>query len=132
MRRTTAQPSELELQILGVLWQHGPSTARQVLGAMPDGKERAYTSILSVMQVMQKKGLLTLAPQKQKLAHVYRPAVTRAAVLGPMMRNLVQRVFAGRPANAVQQLLNDAQLTDDELQEIRRLLDEMQSQRTPD
>ena len=52
------KPSDLELQILSFLWEKGPSTAREVLEAIPDGKKRAYTSILSVMQVMEKKGFL--------------------------------------------------------------------------
>ena len=53
----TSKPSDLEMQILSVLWDRGASTAREVLKAMPDGKQRAYTSILSVMQVMEKKAL---------------------------------------------------------------------------
>ncbi|MCA9092782.1 MAG: BlaI/MecI/CopY family transcriptional regulator, partial [Planctomycetaceae bacterium] len=52
------KPSDLELQILHVLWQAGPSTVRDVLEKLPDQKKRAYTSVLSVMQVMQKKGFL--------------------------------------------------------------------------
>ena len=54
----SVKPSDLEMQVLSVLWERGPSTAREVLEAMPDGKKRAYTSVLSVMQVMEKKGLL--------------------------------------------------------------------------
>ncbi len=129
MPKAVPRPSDLELQILGVLWQRGPSTARQVLDAMPDGKKRAYTSVLSVMQVMQQKGLLALAPKKRKLANVYRAAFSRKAVLGPVMRSLVQRVFAGRPAQAVQQLLNESDITDEELNEIRQLLDDMEARR---
>ena len=129
MPRSAPRPSDLELQILGVLWRRGPSTAREVLTAIPDGKKRAYTSVLSVMQVMHQKGLLALAPKKRKLANVYRPAFSRRAVLGPIMRNLVQRVFAGRPAQAVQHLLNESDITDEELTEIRQLLDEMEARR---
>jgi len=46
----------LELQILSYLWRHGPSKAREVLESLPDGKRRVYTSILSVMQEMEKRG----------------------------------------------------------------------------
>lgn len=48
------KPSDLEMLVLSVLWERGPSTAGDVLEAMPDGKKRAYTSILSVMQVMER------------------------------------------------------------------------------
>ena len=47
------KPSDLEMQILSVLWENGPLTVREVLKMMPDKKERAYTSVLSVMQVME-------------------------------------------------------------------------------
>ena len=132
MSQSFHRPSDLELQILGVLWEHGSSTARDVLNAMPDGKDRAYTSILSVMQVMRRKGLLELAPHRKKLAHVYAPAVTRSAVVGPVMRNLLQRVFAGRPAQAVQQLLDEAEISADELSEIRGFLDAVEDRTKED
>ena len=65
MKNAKHQPAEFELQVLGVLWEHGPSTVREVLERLPDGKPRAYTSVLSVMQVMQKKGLLAAKRQKE-------------------------------------------------------------------
>ena len=49
------QPSNLEMQILSVLWEHGPSTVRDILGKIPDGKKRAYTTVLTMMQIMEKK-----------------------------------------------------------------------------
>ena len=52
------RPSGVELQVLAVLWDKGPSSVRAVLEAMPDGKDRAYTTVLSVMQVLEKKGLV--------------------------------------------------------------------------
>ena len=109
------QPSDLELQILGVLWREGPCTVRQVIELMPDGKERAYTSVLSVMQVMTKKGLLSRGRADDELAHVYRPEVTRQAVMRPVMRGLVTKVFGGSAAAAAQQLLADADPSAEEL-----------------
>ena len=122
MGRAAPQPSDLELQILSVLWDRGPCTARDVLEAMPDGKERAYTSILSVMQVMQKKGLVGTAGRRRGLAHVYRAKVDRKQVLGPLLRGLVTKVFAGSPVAVVQQLLAETDVSDDDRREIRRLL----------
>ncbi len=119
------KPSDLEMQVLGVLWDRGPSTARDVLEAMPDGKQRAYTSILSVMQVMEKKGLLTHTSRGN--AHVYGPAVRREQVLKPFLRKVVTEVFAGRPAALMQALLSDAAVSDEELAEMRRLLADAKS-----
>ncbi len=121
-----AQPSDLELQVLGVLWRRGPSTVREVLGVMPDGKKRAYTTILSVMQVMEKKGLVTHAARGR--AHVYKPAAGQRQVLGPLLKGFVANVFGGSTVAAVQQFLDQGNVSDEELDEIRRLLDEHSGQ----
>ena len=89
------KPSDLEMQILSVLWERGPSTAREVLEAMPDGKKRAYTTILSAMQVMEKKGLL--GHTSRGVAHVYRPAVTKRKVIQPFARSSPRSSAAGPP-----------------------------------
>jgi BlaI family penicillinase repressor len=81
--KKSSQPSEFELQVLGVLWEHGPQTVRQVMERLTDGKARAYTSVLSVMQVMQKKGLLRVDKQRDGLAHVFRPKVSREQIVTP-------------------------------------------------
>jgi predicted transcriptional regulator len=116
------RPSELELQVLGVLWDRGPSSVRTVLEAMPDGKDRAYTTILSVMQVLEKKGLV--GHTQQGPAHIYHPKVRRDQVLGPMMKVLLRNVFGGSPARALQCLLDEAGLGAGELEEIRRVIRE--------
>ena len=53
------QPSNLEMQILSVLWENGPCTVRDILDKIPDGKKRAYTTVLTMMQIMEKKKLVT-------------------------------------------------------------------------
>ena len=120
------RPSELELQVLGVLWDRGPSSVRAVMEAMPDGKDRAYTTILSVMQVMEKKGLVEHTQQGQ--AHIYRPKARRGEVVGPMMKDLLRNVFGGSPAQALQCLLGGAPLGGDDLTEIRKVIREATKQ----
>lgn len=122
---TRIKPSDLEMQVLSVLWERGPSTAREVLEAMPDGKKRAYTTILSAMQVMEKKGLLNHT--NRGVAHVYRPAVNKRKVLQPFVRKVVNEVFGGRPTAVMQALLAEGQISGEELAEMRRLLDEAQT-----
>ena len=114
-------PSDLEMQILSVLWDNGPSTAREVLVNMPDGKKRAYTSILSVMQVMEKKGFLRHS--NRGIAHVYRPVGSRDKIIKPFMRKVVKEIFAGRKADMIQALISETSVSDDELAEIRAVLD---------
>lgn len=131
MARRVTQPSDLELQILSLLWREGPMTARAALEAMPDGKQRAYTSILSVLQVMEKKGLVRHDRPKTGLAHVFRAAVSKREVLGPLMRRMVQGVFGGDPATAVQQLLSETKIDREQIREIRKLLDELDKKKGP-
>lgn len=115
------KPSDLELQILGVLWRTEGATAREVLGAMPDGKKRAYTTVLSAMQVMEKKGLLTRT--REGLTDRWRPAAPKSSVLGPFFRTLVKNVFGGRTTQVMQHLLQETDVTREELAEIRKLLE---------
>lgn len=116
-----AQPSNLEMQVLSVLWARGPLGARQVLEELPDKKERAYTTVLSVMQVMEKKGLLRHETEGNR--HIYAPRVKKSDVLGSFLRGLVSNVFGGSAANAMQHLLQTTPVSEDEIQEMRALLD---------
>lgn len=119
--KTKAQPSNLEMQVLSVLWAKGPLGARQVLEELPDKKERAYTTVLSVMQVMEKKGLLRHETEGNR--HIYAPTVRKSEVLGTFLRGLVSNVFGGSAASAMQHLLQTTPVSAEEIQEMRHLLD---------
>lgn len=120
-------PSDFELHILGTLWEHGPATVRQVMDRLVDGKDRAYTSVLSVMQVMQKKGLLGVAKQRDGLAHIFKPLVSREDVVRPLLRGLVTKVFGGRTLAAVQHLLDEDHVDRAEIDRLRAMLDEIEA-----
>lgn len=123
----TKKPSEFELQILGLLWDAAPLTVREVLERLPDGKKRAYTSVLSVMQVMEKKGLLSRA-RGEGLADQWSPAVQRDEVVQPVLQRLMDHLFAGRPSAVMQQLLEGGEVTREELANIRRMIDEAEAE----
>ncbi|MFV0446755.1 MAG: BlaI/MecI/CopY family transcriptional regulator [Planctomycetaceae bacterium] len=120
MSDRVAKPSDLELQVLSVLWERGPQTVRDILALLPDGKDRAYTTVLTILQGMSRKGFVTHTQDGP--AHVYHPAVTRADVLHPMMRTLVQHAFGGDPSRVVQALLGSGDVSTDDLKEIRKLI----------
>ena len=121
--RDKTRPSDLELQVLSVLWEAGEATVRQIRRDLPDGKPRAYTTVLSVLQGMERKGLV--GHSRRGMAYVYHPAVQRQKVLGPMLRELTANLFGGRPARVMQMLLADAQISEADRREIRRLLGEL-------
>ena len=116
------KPSDLEMQILSVLWEKGDMTVREVLEAMPDGKKRAYTSILSVMQVMEKKGLLKHS--SKGTAHVYKPAMKREKIIQPFMKKVLNEVFGGKPSAMMQALLSETPIDDEEMSQIQTIIKE--------
>lgn len=124
---TFIEPSEFELQILGALWEYGPATVRQVMERLSDGKERAYTSVLSVMQVMQKKVLLTVSDERDGLAHIFKPLVSREQVAVPLLQGLVRKIFGGSTKTAMQHLLNSDKVDRSEIDAMRKLLDDLES-----
>ncbi|MDF7800337.1 BlaI/MecI/CopY family transcriptional regulator [Pontiellaceae bacterium B1224] len=115
-------PSALELQVLGVLWEKGHATAREVLESMPDQKTRAYTTVLTVLQGMERKGLV--GRETSGVTHIWNAKVSREQTATPVLRELIQNAFCGRPAMALQQLLGSDQISAAEIDELRQLLDD--------
>jgi BlaI family transcriptional regulator, penicillinase repressor len=122
------EPSELELQVLGILWEQGPRTARQVLDSLQDGKARAYTTILTTMQIMHRKGLISRVPGAG-LAHVYKHAVTRKQVFKPFFGKLVSKAFGGNPSAVLQQLLELNTIDTDDLSEMKQMIETSQAKK---
>ena len=116
------RPSDLEMQVLLVLWEQGPATVRRILDRLPDGKTRAYTTVLTVMQGMDRKGLVTRT--KEGTAHLFHPAVERDEVVQPVMRTMLRNLFGGDPSKAVQALLDSSDVSAETLQQVRRVIDE--------
>lgn len=121
------KPSEFELQILGLLWENAPLTVREVLEHLPDGKKRAYTSVLSVMQVMEKKGLLTRT-RGESLADQWSPGVERQSVATPLLERVVSHLFGNSPSALMQHLLDSKSVDASELASIRKMIDEAERQ----
>ncbi|MES1213593.1 MAG: BlaI/MecI/CopY family transcriptional regulator [Singulisphaera sp.] len=123
-----SSPSEVELQVLSVLWERGPSLVHDVRDSMPDGKDRAYTTVLTVLQNLEKKGLVTHRQQGQ--ANVYRAVHKRQQVLRPLMKDMLAHVFGNSPSQVLQCLLDSTRVDADELEEIRRVLVEATKKRS--
>jgi len=122
-----AKPSNFELQILGVLWETPGLTVREVRERLSDGKERAYTSVLSVMQVMEGKDLLSRERPGKGSADHWSASVQREEVSRPLLRRLMDQVFGGSPSTVMQHLLDSKKVDRREVEEIRRLLEKYES-----
>lgn len=118
------RPTNAELAILGVLWQRGPSTVREVHAALHDRRDAAvgYTTILKLLQIMTDKKLVKRDTRAR--THVYAAAVSEATTRGHLLSDLVDRAFGGSSMALVLQALSTTRATPAELEQIRRLLDE--------
>jgi BlaI family transcriptional regulator, penicillinase repressor len=114
------RPTESELGILRVLWTRGPSTVREVHGALAG--TTGYTTVLKLMQIMAEKGLVER--DEEQRAHVYRARLPQEQTERQLVGDLLQRAFGGSAARMVVQLLSSSQASPREVAELRQLLDE--------
>ena len=119
-RLPSSTPTEVELQILGTLWQIGPSTVRQVHDALQDQRATGYSTTLKMMQVMTEKGLL-IKDDKQR-PQVYRPTASEQQTQTHLVDDLIQRAFRGAADQLVLRAVRSKHLSKDEIAEIQELL----------
>lgn len=123
-RPATGRPTDLELEILKVLWRNGPSTVRAVMEIMCRRRPIGYTTVLKMLQIMTDKGLVVC--DKEQRTHVYRPRHQQKTIIGRLTQDLVERVFEGSAQKLLVHALEHKRVKPEELKEIRRLLDEME------
>lgn len=121
------QPTPGELEILKVIWRRGASTVREVMETLKNG--RAYTSVMSLMNVMADKGLLKRKPKGK--AYVYAAGLTRKKTLSMLLGDVLKRGFEGSPGLLVSHLLNQANPSEEELKEIRRVIKTYEQEAQP-
>lgn len=121
------QPTPAELEVLKVLWDRGPCTVREVMDVLNHGRSRrAYTSVMSLLNVMTDKKLLKRKAKGR--AFVYENRLEREKTLNTLLGDLLSRAFEGSSAALVSHLLEQSSPSAEELDEIRRLIDSYVSQ----
>jgi predicted transcriptional regulator len=125
MRRSAlSQPTEVELQILRILWELGKSPVREIHARLHADKGTNYSTTVKMLAVMLDKGLVKR--DEQESPHVYRPTISRGAAAKRMVRELIDKVYDGAAMSLVLHALSSAKATKEELDEVRRLLDQME------
>lgn len=120
-RPKSLYPTELELQILKVLWDRSPLPVREIRQTLAnDGRDLAHTSVITTLGVMVRKRYLRRA--KEGNAFLFSPRVSRDEVSNGMVGDMVNRVFDGSPAAMMASLFNASEIDRDELDELRRLI----------
>jgi len=118
---------ELQRAVIDVVWELGEASVRQVWKRLCRQRELAYTTVLTAMQRLERAGWLKHRVEGRK--HVYRPTRTRAQAGAGSVRKFVQRMFDGNALMLFRQLVEEGELSDDELQELQQLINKKREDR---
>jgi len=123
-RRPSPTLTEVELEILRVLWDRGSSTVREVHEALRRQRDTGFSTTLKMMQVMTAKGLL-LKDDDQR-PQVYRPAITQEQAQTQFVDDLIQRVFGGAADKLILRAVSSHHVSRQDLEQIRKLLKKLE------
>lgn len=118
------RPTTAELEILNVIWKHGPSTVRFVNDKLGEQKEVGYTTTLKIMQIMAEKGLLRR--DESRRSHLYGAVPPQGQVQKALLDRLLEQAFGGSALKLVMQALGGHKATPEEISRMRELLDRME------
>ncbi len=122
-RPASKYPTELELQILKILWRESPLLARDVQEALAGGgRDLAKTSIITTLNTMVVKQYVTR--QKQGNLYLFSPVITEGEVGDRVLGDVVDRVFDGSTSAVLLKLFDVKDIQGDELRELRRIIDQ--------
>ena len=122
-RPRSPRPTDVETQILTVLWEKGESSVRDVHLAVNKTKKTAYSSVATIMRIMDNKGWVTLTDVKRP--QKFKAAISEEALGRTLMDDLASRVFGGSIATLVRHALTGRKRSASEIAELRKLLEEL-------
>jgi BlaI family penicillinase repressor len=127
MKQPPQKPTASELEILRVLWTRGPSTVREVHDSLNEKRDMGYTSVLKFLQIMTVKG--TVRRNETHRAHVYESCLPAEQTKRQLAGDMLQRVFEGSASQLMMHALAGRKASREEIDELRRLLDEHERSR---
>lgn len=114
------KPTEVELELLQVLWSKGSATVREMYEEVSRRRALGYTSVLKMLQIMTDKGLVERTEAGK--AHIYHPTASQEETQSQMLRDLSERLFAGSAAQLAMHALSMQPASAEELEEIRKII----------
>jgi BlaI family penicillinase repressor len=126
-RPIAPRPTDAELAILRILWDRGPSTVRQVHEILGRERQAAYTTALKLLQIMTEKGLVER--DERDRTHIYRARLSEETTQRQLVRDLVDRAFAGSSSKLVLQALASKRASAEELRDIRQAIDSARNEK---
>ena len=113
--------TDVELELMSIVWDQGEAKVKDILAALPVGRPLAYTSVSTILRILEKKGVL--ASRKEGRAHVYYPLVAKSDYEVISLQHLVDNVFSGTPSSLVRCLLDQEEVANEELERIYAILE---------
>ena len=120
------KPTESELEILQILWEHGPQSVRFVHENISKTRETGYTTTLKIMQLMLEKGILSRDTTSR--SHIYSTNIRQDNTQKQLLSSFINKAFGGSASNLVLQALGNHQPSSEELQKIKNLIDQIENQ----
>ncbi|MFC5863065.1 BlaI/MecI/CopY family transcriptional regulator [Acidicapsa dinghuensis] len=121
----TPLPTEAELEILQILWSHGPQTVREVHEALHN-RQTGYTTVLKQMQIMTEKGLLKRSERFR--SHVYSAKQNQERTQQRLVTDFLQRAFSGSAKNLVLGALSARRVSPEEMAEIKQAIQKFEEE----
>src|ERR1700693_5161452 len=125
MRPRSTSLTGQELEIMKLVWERESATVRHVYEALLERRKVAYTTVMTMMKILEQKKYLK--KNQADRAYVYRPAQPRGQVIGAMVRDFVNRVFNGSAEPLLVHLVEEHDLSKEDLAEISRMRKEKKS-----
>lgn len=116
------EPTKAELEILQVLWEHGPSPVRFVMEELNKQREMNYTAVLRLMQLMADKGILKR--DQSQMQHVYQVVEEENKTKEHLLNKFLDTLYKGSAANLILQLVGNRSTSKEDLKKIKALLDQ--------
>jgi len=118
--------TDVELELMTILWRLGEGTVNEVIEQLPRGRELAYTSVSTILRILEQKEILRT--RKASSGHIYIPAMKKAEFEATTVQDIVERVFDGTPVALVRQLLGAVKMNADEIEELKKILNQKESE----
>jgi predicted transcriptional regulator len=128
MDKTKVTPTASELKILNILWDNEPLTVKDIHEQLSETKDTGYTTALKIMQNMTAKGLLRREPNGKN--HLYFSVFKKEETQGKLLDRFLESTFSGSASNLVMQLLGNKKTSKSEIDEIKKLIDQIENEQT--
>ena len=119
--------TDVELELMTILWRIGEGSVASVLAELQEGRDLAYTSVSTMLRILEQKQILET--RKEGRGHIYIPLLSKADYEAKTVRHVVDNVFEGAPVTLIRTLLDTVNLKNDELEEIKEIIEKNRTEK---